>query len=171
MTEKETPAFRQWKRHPVPQRLSLPQHLTVSAVVLFNKNVLLINHKRIGAWLPPGGHVEEFELPHEAVVREVFEETGVRVDVLSPNLPDTSDAEAFLLPSPLCMHVVHAAEAAGSVYHLDIVYLCSPIETGASSLPLLTENAEVHAAAWVPLDKLNNYLLAKNVLEVISLAI
>ena len=39
-----------------------------------------------GMWVFPGGHVEKGESPAEAAVREVFEETGVRVRVESLRL-------------------------------------------------------------------------------------
>ena len=48
-----------------------------------NKQILMIKHKQHGKWLPPGGHVDENELPCEAVAREVLEETGISVQVLS----------------------------------------------------------------------------------------
>jgi 8-oxo-dGTP pyrophosphatase MutT (NUDIX family) len=41
--------------------------------------VLLHLHRKLGMWLPPGGHIERDELPDDAAVREVFEETGLRV--------------------------------------------------------------------------------------------
>lgn len=169
-----------WSRHPMPQRHSMAQHSTVSGVVLFQGHVLLIHHKRIGAWLPPGGHVEELELPHEAVVREVFEETGVAVEVLSPHLPDTNDPNAFLLPTPLCMHAVHAVEKGIGCYHVDIVFLCAPRDfdsgvvdgksNGDLKFPPLLENEEVHGSAWIALDRLAELPLAKNVVEVLALA-
>ena len=33
-------------------------------------------------WLPPGGHIERDELPHECAVREVLEETGLDVELV-----------------------------------------------------------------------------------------
>ncbi|MER5480664.1 NUDIX hydrolase [Streptomyces sp. NPDC002734] len=43
--------------------------------------VLLVRHPRRG-WVPPGGVVEPGETPREGAVREVFEETGLRVEPL-----------------------------------------------------------------------------------------
>ena len=39
--------------------------------LVFNENghILMIKHKKLRKWLLPGGHVEENELPCEAVVR------------------------------------------------------------------------------------------------------
>ena len=156
--------------HRMPDRHRLDQHLTASAVVIANAHALLIHHKRIGAWLPPGGHVENDELPHEAVIREVLEETGVAVEILSESLPDTKDPDAFLLPSPLCSHAVRALEQGTAVYHVDIVYLCRPLLQLGMELPRLTSNEEVHAVAWVPLSAMNEIPLAKNVVEIFQLA-
>ena len=161
--------------HSMPKRHDLPQHLTVSAVIIAKGHTLLIHHKRIGAWLPPGGHVEMDELPHEGAIREVLEETGVLVQIVSDVLPDTSDSDAFLLPSPLCTHAVRAREKNEDVYHFDIVYLCQPLFADVEldpvlRLPVLLQNAEVHESRWVSLDKMSELLLAKNVVEVFALA-
>ncbi|MFE5210386.1 NUDIX domain-containing protein [Streptomyces sp. NPDC056600] len=43
--------------------------------------VLLVRHPWRG-WVPPGGKVEPGETPREGAVREVFEETGLRVEPL-----------------------------------------------------------------------------------------
>ncbi|MCX7895048.1 MAG: NUDIX hydrolase [Thermoanaerobaculum sp.] len=61
--------------------------LTVDAVVLHpRQGVLLVQRKFppfAGYWALPGGFVETGESCEEAVVREVFEETGVRVRVVA----------------------------------------------------------------------------------------
>jgi 8-oxo-dGTP diphosphatase len=44
-------------------------------------HVLLVRHPRRG-WVPPGGKVEPDETPREGAVRELFEETGLRVEPL-----------------------------------------------------------------------------------------
>lgn len=56
-----------------------PVHVTASAVVVTpdRSRVLLHRHKRLGLWLQPGGHIDPGELPWDAAVREVREETGL----------------------------------------------------------------------------------------------
>ena len=45
--------------------------------------ILMIKHKKLNAWMPPGGHVDENELPCVAVLREIYEETGIKARVIS----------------------------------------------------------------------------------------
>ena len=40
--------------------------------------MLMIHHRKLGRWMPPGGHVDVDEFPCDAAVRETLEETGVR---------------------------------------------------------------------------------------------
>jgi 8-oxo-dGTP pyrophosphatase MutT (NUDIX family) len=148
------------------------KHFTASAVIIEQGYILLVHHKRIGAWLPPGGHVEENELPHQTAIREAKEETGLNVSIISKNLPVTVDAEAFFLPEPLCIHAVKATEAKGTFYHIDLAYLCHlDSQNGQTAiLPQILINHEIHNASWVELGKLEEVPLAKNVIEMVALA-
>jgi 8-oxo-dGTP pyrophosphatase MutT (NUDIX family) len=152
--------------------LNLTHHFTASGLVLCANHILLVNHKRIGAWVPPGGHVEPDEMPEETVVRELLEETGLHVEVLSPALPDTGDEEAFFLSSPLYMQSVLAIEKSERFYHVDMAYLCRPTadnEFDSQGLPLIAGNPEVKEARWVPRARVGELPLAKNVAEALSL--
>ena len=59
--------------------------LCVGAVVLDDTGRLLVvrrsNPPSAGLWSVPGGRIEPDESPHDAVRREVLEETGLAVDV------------------------------------------------------------------------------------------
>ncbi len=73
---------------------------TVGAQVIHQGKVLLIKHTKLGIWLPPGGHIEEGELPHIAAEREVLEETGVDVRTYSSPVLGEYDLTEYL-PTPI----------------------------------------------------------------------
>ncbi len=78
--------------------------LTVVAWTIHEGKTLLVKHKKLGIWLAPGGHVEENELPQHAAEREFFEETGVKVKVISPkDVPVGTTSE--YLPPPFAMNL------------------------------------------------------------------
>lgn len=41
--------------------------------------MLLHLHKKLGKWLPVGGHIEQGELPDMAALREIKEESALEV--------------------------------------------------------------------------------------------
>ena len=54
----------------------------VATFVVWRGAVLLHRHAKLGLWLPCGGHVERDELPDDAAVREVLEESGVPIRLI-----------------------------------------------------------------------------------------
>lgn len=100
-------AFLTWLRAPFDEQAD-PTHVTVSGIVVDGERVLLHRHRRLGIWLQPGGHVERGELPHDAVLREVREESGL----IASHPPE----------GPRLIHVdVH--EGGRGHLHLDLRYL------------------------------------------------
>ncbi|MBN2880802.1 NUDIX hydrolase [Candidatus Woesearchaeota archaeon] len=55
---------------------------TATAFIFYNDKLLLINHKKLGRWLPVGGHSEDNETPKDTVIREVKEEVNLDVEFL-----------------------------------------------------------------------------------------
>lgn len=129
-------------------RSNMTGHVTTSAAVLSpdGRQVLLIHHKFLDKWLPPGGH---FELPGnlwESAMREVEEETGVTGLVLHPwslkhQVP--FDIDTHSMPA-------NAAKNEGPHWHHDFRYLAVAPNVEA----LVPQLAEVHAARWAPLEEL-----------------
>lgn len=146
------------------------KHFTASAVVIFQSHILLVDHKRIGAWVPPGGHIHDSELPHETAIRETKEETDLDVSISIDYLPDSAKKEAFFLPQPLAIHAVQALEKTEILYHVDFAYLCRVEHNSQAGLPKLKFSDELNNASWIELDKLEKIPLANNVLELLSLA-
>lgn len=71
---------------------------TAGVAVVGDAGVLLTERAvepGVGDWAVPGGHLEVEESPREAAVRELREETGVRVDPADLVLLDTFAADQF----------------------------------------------------------------------------
>ncbi len=68
------------------------KHLTASVFVFarmaYGWRLALLHHPRYGRWMVPGGHVEAGEHPAQTARREVAEEAGLAVTLLSP--PDAA---------------------------------------------------------------------------------
>lgn len=46
------------------------------------KEILLVKRRDVPVWVLPGGGIDKGETPEAAAVREFFEETGIRVEVI-----------------------------------------------------------------------------------------
>lgn len=75
---------------------------------------LLVLHRRLGVWLPPGGECEPGEAPLEAARRELYEETG-----LQARFPVLSEIEGT--PPGLIGYEEHIAGSKG--WHLNFVFV------------------------------------------------
>lgn len=57
--------------------------LTVAGYIFDKDKLLLIKHKKLGLWLPVGGHIEDNETPDEAMIREAKEEVGLDIKLMT----------------------------------------------------------------------------------------
>ncbi len=77
---------------------------TITGFLIHDNKILLIKHKKAGIWLCPGGHIEENELPHQAVEREFLEETGIKAQAISSGL-QINDSSRETVPAPFHMNL------------------------------------------------------------------
>ena len=108
-------------------KLNKKKHFVATALIVDlseNAKVLLIKHKKSGKWLPPGGHLDENELPDDCVLREVKEETALSVEIISEAL-DVSGEDVETLHTPLLVQLEDIDE---EHQHVDLQYLCKAKE-------------------------------------------
>ena len=105
------------------------KHFTVTAYILENKKTLLIYHKKLEKWLPPGGHLEENETPPEGARREVHEETGLEVEFIKQEniWLDYWNAKSFERPYLCLLENIPAHGSQPAHQHIDLIYLARPI--------------------------------------------
>jgi len=87
-----------------------PYDITAAAYVVSDGKLLLVAHRKLRKWLPPGGHVARdekgrfIESPAETAVREAFEETGYKVEIRGAMYAAHGSGEE-MLPKPESIHI------------------------------------------------------------------
>ncbi len=94
--------------------------LVVAGYLIHEGRVLLIHHKKLSLWLPPGGHIEKDEVPDDALIREFKEELDLDIELLSRNdVPMSGNIKRQLaVPFYVNLHSV------GNHDHCCFYYLC-----------------------------------------------
>lgn len=100
----------------------LTREFTVATFVVWRASTLLHRHEKLGLWLPCGGHIEPNELPDEAAVREVFEESGVAVELLGERALEAPGPRQLVRPRGVQLEVIAPGHE-----HIDLVYLARPL--------------------------------------------
>jgi 8-oxo-dGTP pyrophosphatase MutT (NUDIX family) len=136
--------------HPTPSR----QAWSVAVYPRFQGRALLILHRRLGVWLPPGGECEPDETPLMAARRELFEETG-----LVGTFPTLTDVDGT--PPGLLGYEEHQAGSKG--LHKNFVFVVD-VDTDE-----VRPNAEFTEWRWV--DSAAGLRAPKNVGQFLDLAL
>lgn len=120
------------------------RHFTASTYVINDSATLLHKHKRLDQWLPPGGHIDRDELPHDAAVREVAEETGLDVTLVTEEDSIESDTVRSL-PQPRYMQLANINVCDGHVGHQHINMIFYAQSENRTLIPM---DGEVPASNW-----------------------
>ncbi|HLH26520.1 MAG TPA: NUDIX domain-containing protein [Chloroflexota bacterium] len=126
--------------------MELTREFTVAVFVVHDDRVLLHHHRKLAMWLPPGGHIEPAELPDDAAVREVAEETGVRAVLIGERALPLAYPRQLVRPAGIQLEDISPGHQ-----HIDLVYFAVP-EGGDATLA--AEDAREPGTGWYALDEL-----------------
>lgn len=127
----------------------MQKHFTATAFIVDSQNrTLLLWHKRLERWMPPGGHIDENETPEDTARRECKEETGLDVEIIGgaqENMFEKNPDEGHMLKKPIALLLenIPASETRGEPAHkhMDFLYLARPLDE-SQQLVLLEEEGE-----------------------------
>jgi bifunctional NMN adenylyltransferase/nudix hydrolase len=129
---------KQWAVAPYPVK-----HMTVDAVVEQSGHILLVKRRSEpgkGLWALPGGHLEEFERLEDGMIRELREETKIKVP--DPVLRGSIVAEKTF-DDPYRSTIGRVITQA---FHIKLA--------DATSLPKVKGADDAEKAKWVPISEL-----------------
>lgn len=126
--------------------MEITRHFTATTFIVYNKKVLLHPHKKLGIWLPPGGHLDRDELPEVAALREVKEETGLDVELYqAPSYYDFKDVGVLKQPQCILLEDINPFHQ-----HIDFNYFAR-----ASTDVLSPRAGEAATMRWLSLEEVN----------------
>jgi ADP-ribose pyrophosphatase YjhB (NUDIX family) len=132
----------------------ITRDFTATTFVVHEGRTLLLLHRKLGKWFPPGGHIDPHELPDHAAIREVREESGLEVELLARRhrLGDVT-----ILPQPYCILL---EDIGPGHQHIDLIYFARVC--GGS---LVHAESEARAARWLTWEALDAPEIAEDIRE------
>ena len=132
-----------------------PGHFTASALILDSSKtrVLLVEHRKLGFWVQPGGHADGETHLENVASREVEEETG-----LSEFLSENSILD-------LNIHPIPARKDEAAHYHYDVRYLF--IANPALPLILSDESTDLR---WIAVEGLKDFTREESMFRMLEKA-
>jgi ADP-ribose pyrophosphatase YjhB (NUDIX family) len=108
----------------------MERQFVASVYIIDDNRILLIYHRKLCKWLPPGGHLNPNETPAEGARREVREETGLEIEfILQENIwINRWNASSFERPFLCLLEEIPAFGSLPPHQHIDMVYVARPKE-------------------------------------------
>jgi len=99
----------------------ITRDFTATTFVVQEDRTLLLRHKKLAAWFPPGGHIDANELPDDAARREVLEESGLVVELISHR---STLGDVGVISQPECILLEDISD---DHQHIDLIYFARVI--------------------------------------------
>jgi 8-oxo-dGTP pyrophosphatase MutT (NUDIX family) len=104
--------------------MTITRDFTATAFVYWQGKTLLHKHKKLGLWLPCGGHIDPHELPDDAAIREVLEESGVEIELFGERTLAIAEPKQLIRPRGVQLELIHEGHE-----HIDLIYFAKPVKT------------------------------------------
>lgn len=141
-----------WEAAPYPVK-----HVTVDAVVEQSGHVLVVKRRAEpgkGLWALPGGHLEEFETLEDGVIRELREETKIKV------------------PDPVLRGSIHATKMFDDPHRSNIgrviTYAAHIKLADATTLPKVKGADDAEKAVWLPVGEVKEEMFFDDHFHIIT---
>ena len=130
----------------------MKKHFVSSSYILNKDSVLLIFHPKLKKWLPPGGHIEPNESPVEAVKREVKEEVGLDIEIITDEnlFINRWNAKSFARPFLCLEEEIPATKNEEAHKHFDFIYLAKALN------PQSAASSPDHPMKWFALEEISS---------------
>ena len=149
-------------------------HLAATAYVFNEKfsKILLIKHKTLNCWLPPGGHLDKNESLSDAAIRELKEETGVvgslidinQQKVLSKNYSEGEHYCELLRPYAVIEELIPKTEKEDEHKHIDAIYV---VIADSMTLPQVKDK-QISQSKWFSVKTLASINTMQNVIGIVD---
>ncbi len=106
---------------------------------------LLINHHKLGRWVPPGGKIDPNEIPDDAAIRECQEEVGLDIELLG-EVPPMYGCKVRPIGVQINTVIPHQKE------HIDLIYVAIPKKNMHPSV----NKKEAAEARWFTLNEITD---------------
>jgi ADP-ribose pyrophosphatase YjhB (NUDIX family) len=132
--------------------MAITRDFTATTFVVHDGSTLLLLHRKLGKWFPPGGHIEANELPDQAAIREVREESGLEVELLAQS---AALGQVVVLPQPICILL---EDINPEHQHIDLIYFAQ-----VSGGRLAPAARAARAARWFSWEELGDPEIAEDI--------
>lgn len=140
--------------------MKLNRTITSSVYIVYNNKVLLHLHKKYNTLFPLGGKMNENEVPHETAIREVYEESGLEVELYNRD-SELDLSRVIQLHTP--MHTL-LENVGHEVENIDFIYFARAVSNEVK--PQKGESKELY---WFAKEEIENHDNIKPHVKVIAL--